>query len=179
MITCTESSYKNLADFIPEIADSFAEKDAILFPKKMDSNGISYESLNFRELNFEIQAYARGLKRIGIKKGMRVSFMVKPSLEFLPLTYALFKIGAVPVFIDPGMGKKNLLRCIEASAPEAFIGIPRAQIAKILFPSYFKTVKINVTIGRTWFWGGHSLKNLRDTANQLKLAMEIKNFIRD
>ena len=36
--------------------------------------------------------------------------MVPPCLEFLELTFALFKLGAVLVLIDPGMGVRNLGR---------------------------------------------------------------------
>ena len=58
--------------------------------------------------------------------------MVQPSLEFFALTFALFKAGAVPVLIDPGMGVKNLGRCLAEAEPEAFIGIPKAQVARRL-----------------------------------------------
>ena len=40
------------------------------------------------------------------------------------LTFALFKVGAVPVLIDPGMGWRSLAECVRQSAPEAFLGIP-------------------------------------------------------
>ena len=35
--------------------------------------------------------------------------MVRPSLEFITLTFALFKAGAVIVLIDPGMGRYEYL----------------------------------------------------------------------
>ena len=40
---------------------------------------------------------------------MRTVLMVPPSLEFYALTFALFKLGAVVVLIDPGMGVAKLL----------------------------------------------------------------------
>ena len=40
---------------------------------------------------------------------MKVLLMVRPSPEFIALTFALFKTGAVPVLIDPGMGVNRLL----------------------------------------------------------------------
>ncbi len=30
--------------------------------------------------------------------------MVKPSLDFFTIIFALFKAGAIPVVVDPGMG---------------------------------------------------------------------------
>ncbi len=151
----------NFADFIPDIALRLGDKKAILFPQWHNTDGsVNYKQLSFSELDSDINAYARGFLKIGVLQKMRVCFMVKPSLEFLPLTFALFRVGAVPVFIDPGMGKNNLLRCIEAAQPDAFIGIPRAQIAKLFFSSYFKSVKINVTIGWRLFWGGYNLRSI-------------------
>ena len=80
----------------------------------------------------ESDALATGLDAIGIGRGVRTVLMVRPSLEFFALTFALFKAGAVPVLIDPGMGIKNLGRCLAEAEPEAFIGIPKAQAARRL-----------------------------------------------
>ena len=41
---------------------------------------------------------------VGITRGMRTVLMVPPSPDFFALTFALFKVAAVPVLIDPGMG---------------------------------------------------------------------------
>jgi acyl-CoA synthetase (AMP-forming)/AMP-acid ligase II len=87
--------------------------------------------------------------------------MVNPSLEFFALTFALFKIGAVPVLVDPGMGVRNLGRCLAEAEPEAFIGIPKAHIARLLFGWARKSLRILVTVGRRWFWGGHTLVQVR------------------
>ena len=38
--------------------------------------------------------------------------MIKPGLEFVAMAFALFKAGAVPVLIDPGIGVMNLGRCL-------------------------------------------------------------------
>jgi acyl-coenzyme A synthetase/AMP-(fatty) acid ligase len=86
--------------------------------------------------------------------------MVTPSPEFFALTFALFKIGAVPVLIDPGLGTKNLKRCIEEAKPEAFIGIPKAQIARIVFGWGKGDLKTIITVGTTLFWGGSNLASL-------------------
>ena len=73
--------------------------------------------------------------------------MVRPSLEFIALVFALFKIGAVIILIDPGMGYRNLLGCIEKVRPEVFIGIARAHLFKFIFNRFFRTVRTSVWIG--------------------------------
>jgi len=117
----------------------------------------SGESLTFKELDEASGTLARGLESVGIGRGVRTVLMVKPSLDFFTLTFALFKCGAVPVVVDPGMGIKNLGVCLAEAEPEAFIGIPKAHAARLLFKWAKGTIRINVTVGRRWFWGGHTL----------------------
>ena len=74
-------------------------------PHGRDRHGrIRYRHFTYRELNAGERWPGRGLEQIGIRRGMRTVLMVTPSLEFFALTFALFKVGAVVVLIDPGMG---------------------------------------------------------------------------
>jgi acyl-CoA synthetase (AMP-forming)/AMP-acid ligase II len=74
--------------------------------------------------------------------------MVPPSLEFFALFFALFKAGCVPVLIDPGIGLKPLKTCLGEAKPKVFIGVTRAQIARLLFGWGRGHVEHTVTIGR-------------------------------
>lgn len=104
-------------------------------------------SLSFHALNKRADGFANVLSEGGITPGKRVMLMVKPSADFICLTFALFKIGAPVILIDPGMGYKNLLRCIEGVKPEFFVGIPKAQIFRLLFPHVFKNIKKSFCCG--------------------------------
>jgi acyl-coenzyme A synthetase/AMP-(fatty) acid ligase len=86
--------------------------------------------------------------------------MVKPSLELFALTLALFKLGAVPVMVDPGIGVRRMRRCLAESEPEAFIGVPEAHAARVVLGWARGTARISVTVGRRWFWGGPTLSEL-------------------
>lgn len=99
------------------------------------------KSLTFTQLNQRADGFAHILRRKGIGPGDRVMLMVKPSADFICLTFALFKIGAVVILIDPGMGYRNLLRCIEGVRPTGFVGIPKAHLFRSLFRSPFRSVK--------------------------------------
>ena len=90
--------------------------------------------------------------------------MVKPSLDFFALTFAMLKVGVVPVMVDPGMGIKNLGECLSEAEPEAFIGIPKAHAARVLLGWAKRTVRTKVTVGRRFFWGGHTLRKLEANA---------------
>ena len=144
------------------MAEQQPDSLAVAFPSGRDGKGdVKYDRVSFRELNAESDLVASGLETIGISKGVRTVLMVEPSLEFFALTFAIFKTGAVPVMVDPGMGMENLKQCLAEAEPEAFIGIPKAHIARKLFGWAKKTVRINVTVGRRLFWGGHTLEGLR------------------
>jgi acyl-CoA synthetase (AMP-forming)/AMP-acid ligase II len=123
----------------------------------VDTNG---ERTTFRELDARTNRIARGLLRLGLRPGDRCSLFVNASVQMVAVVHALFRLGAIPVLIDPGMGRRNLLSCIERSAPRALIGVPRAQAARILFPRSFRSLELNVTVGRRAGWGGTTLAKL-------------------
>ncbi len=116
---------------------------------------------SFRRLEEESDCLARGLETVGIRRHVRTVLMVPPGLEFFALTFALFKVGAVPVVMDPGMGVKNLGRCLADAEAEAFIGIPRAHAARVLLGWGRGPLRVRVTVGRRMFWGGHNLDDIR------------------
>lgn len=93
---------------------------------------LTYQELDFISLNKQSDAIAFALNAYGLTRGMKAVLMVTPSLDFFALTFALFKAGIIPVLVDPGMGIKNLKQCFIEAAPDAFIGIPKAHIARRL-----------------------------------------------
>lgn len=152
----------NVAAHLPRMAALHPDRPAILFPRGRQRDGVvRYDSLSFRELDEESDRYAHGFEAAGIIRGMRTVLMVRPSLEFFSLTFALYKIGAVPVLIDPGMGMKRMAACLRDVSAEAFVGISLAHVFRLLNRSAFSTVRIVVTVGRRWFWGGSRLRDLR------------------
>ncbi|RPJ57901.1 MAG: peptide synthase [Acidobacteria bacterium] len=90
---------------------------------------------------------AAGLARAGIKPGMRTVLMVTPGLEFMVLTFGLVRAGAILVVVDPGMGWDNLKACLSEARPEAFVGITRAHIGRLLFGWARATIRICVSVG--------------------------------
>jgi len=86
--------------------------------------------------------------------------MVKRGPEFLVLCFALIRLGAVPVLVDPGMGWKYLRKCLNSARPEAFIGIPLAQLGRILFGWARSTITFVMTVGRSSFWSGKTYRRV-------------------
>lgn len=147
----------NIAAYLPLRARENPEGRAVVAWE-----GGEWKRLSYATLHQESDAIARGLAKLGIGRESRVILMVPPSLEFFSLVFALFKMGAVLVLIDPGIGKRSLLRCLEEVEAEAFIGVPRAHLARLFFPSPFRTVKTNITVGRRLPGGGPTLAQVRD-----------------
>src|SRR6478736_4657141 len=106
----------NIAYRIREVSQIFPAKKSVVLAK----NDTFY---TFREFEERSNQIANRLTRLGIKPGMRTLLFVKPCLDFSIITFALFKIGAVPVLIDPGMGLTNLLKSIKQVKPEAMVSI--------------------------------------------------------
>jgi len=154
----------NVAAMLGEMAQKHPYMRAVVCPLKSTPDfGTAYTHLTFRQLDRESDCLAHGLVKNGIKRGTRTILMVKPSLAFFVLTFALFKTGAIPVVVDPGMGLKRMLNCLAESKASAFIGIPLAHAVRICAPGYFQDVNVAVTVGKKWFWGGPTLTELRQT----------------
>ena len=93
----------NFAAGLTEMAARQPYTPAIMVPHGRDELGnVAYTHYTYRQLDQQSDFIARGLEQIGIRRGVKTALMVKPSLEFFALAFAIFKTGAVPVLIDPG-----------------------------------------------------------------------------
>ncbi|HEV7225148.1 MAG TPA: fatty acid CoA ligase family protein, partial [Pirellulales bacterium] len=152
----------NVAARLAAMAAEAPERTAVFMPGGRDRAGKrQYASVTFRELDQDSDRLARGLRELGVRPGARLALLVKPSIDFVSLVFALFKAGAVTILIDPGMGRKNLLGCLEAAEPEGFVGIPAVQAVRTVLRRRFPRARYNVTVGRRWFWGGATIDRLR------------------
>ena len=150
----------NVAAHLPKMARLQPDTPAIFIPLNKGQQPTRYDQYSFAQLDRESSRMAHALESIGIRRAVRTVLMVPPGFEFFALTFALFKIGAVPVLVDPGMGVKNLKVCLGEAQPQAFIGIPKAHLARVLLGWGKPTVNILLTVGRRLFWGGSTLAKL-------------------
>ncbi|MCX5794632.1 MAG: fatty acid CoA ligase family protein [Elusimicrobia bacterium] len=98
-------------------------------------------SVTFRELDERCSRLAEGLTGRGVGPGVRAALLVPPGIEFVSLAFALFRCGAVPVLVDPGIGWRNMGRCLDEAAPEAFIGSAKAHAARLIGGWGKRTIK--------------------------------------
>ena len=155
--------YANISLGLKDSQEKHPYKRAVVYPAGRDRKGrVLYSQMTFAQLEEDSDRLAAGLESIGIVRGMRTILMVLPGLEFFTIVFALLKVGAVPVIVDPGMGLDRMLQCLQQGKPRAFIGIEKAHVLRKLRPRFFKPIKHWVTVGTRWFWGGHSLDQLMD-----------------
>ncbi|KFN45524.1 hypothetical protein N790_09915 [Arenimonas malthae CC-JY-1] len=148
----------NIAAALPRLAAEAPDRVAMRCPGTHGANGLArYDvALTYAGLDRRSDAIAAGLAKHGVARGQRVVVMVRPSPEFFLLMFALFKAGAVPVLVDPGIDKRALKQCLDEAQPHAFVGIPLAMFARKLL-GWARGAKVAVTVGRRWAWGGPTL----------------------
>ena len=139
----------NIATRLSESARQSPWQRAVVFPETRDRAGrVAWTHLTFEQLDRDSDRCARGLVERGLQPGQRIVLMVRPGLDFILLTFALFKAGAVVVLIDPGMGRSNIFRCLEEVEPHGFVGIPLVQLIRAARRRLFPQAKLNITAGR-------------------------------
>ncbi|MCE7873243.1 hypothetical protein DYH09_23110 [bacterium CPR1] len=115
-----------------------------------------WQELSFTELLDLCRHYTGTLRELGLERGQRALMMVPNGPEFVALTFAVFRVGALPVLIDPGMGLKPMLRCIEHARPDFLIGIRKAHLLRTVFRSPFASVRQAISVDGA-FPGAHRL----------------------
>ncbi len=137
----------NIAQRISRIAQLYPDKKSVVFSERRPSGPYAYPFYTFREFDVRSNQMAQRFQELGITPGMRTLLFVKPCLDFSVITFALFKVGAVPILIDPGMGLKNLLRSVKQVRPEALVSIPQVHWLRRLLSASFKSVQIKISLG--------------------------------
>lgn len=135
----------NAALCITNVAERTPNQKALIYREKGQDHYLTY-----REFELKASQYASGLRTFGIRPGDKVLLMESNGPRFLTLFQALFKLGAIPVLIDPGMGLKNLLSCISKVKPDILIGVTKAQILRSLYSEAFANVRRSICTDGRW-----------------------------
>jgi acyl-CoA synthetase (AMP-forming)/AMP-acid ligase II len=137
----------NIARHLPLMAARQPDHPALKIPRGRTADGrIDYLTLTFAELDREVDTWCARFAAAGMRPGDRTLLMVKQGLPLIAAAFALFKFGAVPIVIDPGMGLRNFLQCVRRSRPRVLVGIGLAQIISRVFLSTFKSVSTRVWV---------------------------------
>ena len=143
----------NIAERLVETAKQMPNALAIVEP--------SGKQVTFAELNRDSDAIAAALVRQGVTPGTKLVLMVRYGIDFISLVFGLFKAGAVLILIDPGMGFRQMIRCLTEVEPDGFVAVSPVQAVRVVFRRHFPKARQNLTVGRRWCWGGLSLQKIR------------------
>ncbi|MGI9608191.1 MAG: alpha/beta fold hydrolase [Acidimicrobiales bacterium] len=86
-------------------------------------------AITFGELDAIVDETASGLAASGVAAGDRVALMIPPGIDLAVSLYACWRLGAVAVLVDSGLGPKRMSAAVRAANPDLLIGIPKALAA--------------------------------------------------
>jgi len=135
---------RHLRNAATEHPDGLATKSPIGI---LPAGEVRHEVRTFRQLDQESDAAAGYFAADGITEGTRVLLAVRPGHDLIVGMFALLKLGAVPVAIDPGMGWSAFLDCVRRSRPTALVGVNAAVWLSHLPLAAFRTLRQRVTVG--------------------------------
>ncbi len=129
-------------------------------------------TVTFAELDRLVQATAAGLIDVaGVRPGDRVALMVPPGIDLAVSLYACWRMGAVPVLIDGGLGPRQMSAAMRVAAPDHLIGIRRALAAArtLRWPGRRIAVSPLPTAARRVLRVDHDLESVRAGATTVDL----------
>ena len=140
----------NVASRLTQTAGQFPDQIAIATPigRVGQRTHRAYRTISFRDLDARSSSIAVGLNDLGIGPGKKIALLVRFGEDFIALVFALLKSGATMILIDPGMGRRNVLRCLQETNPDGFIAIPMAHTLLRFFGSRFPNAKYRILVGR-------------------------------
>jgi acyl-CoA synthetase (AMP-forming)/AMP-acid ligase II len=148
------ASRVNVAQHLVRSARAHPDRAAILEPHGKRG----WLATSFAELDQRCDAIAHGLRERGLQRGDRAAVLVRPGATLIAIVFALFKLGAVPVMIDPGMGRASAIACLARMRPRGFVGVPLAHVLRALSSSTLSSstlrsstlgsIEISVCVGR-------------------------------
>ena len=110
-------------------------------------------SITFSELHGVVQHLAVGLADMGVEHGDRIAILVPPGIDLAVSIFAAWKVGAVVVLVDAGLGVRGIGRALASADPDYLIGIPKALLS-----------------ARTMGWPGMRISTSRLTTTHQRLV---------
>jgi acyl-coenzyme A synthetase/AMP-(fatty) acid ligase/pimeloyl-ACP methyl ester carboxylesterase len=93
------------------------------------SDAAADESITHAEFATRVSTYAQALADRGVGRGERIAVLVPPGIDLLAVVYACWRIGAVTVVADRGLGLRGLGAAVRSARVQHAVGPRQAMIA--------------------------------------------------
>ncbi|MEO0557159.1 MAG: AMP-binding protein [Bacteroidota bacterium] len=113
-------------------AQADAQPDA---PALIEGRGRHRRVTTFAELEAASSRGAARLHRLGLVPGDAVFLLVPLSADLYRVLASVFRAGLVAIVLDPSAGRDHIARCCAMRPPDAFIGIPKAHLLRLMIPA--------------------------------------------
>lgn len=142
-------------------------QSALIEPAGHRAGRPQWRSITFAELESLADQYAVGLSRADVRAGDRVLYLLRPTIESYAVFYALLRLRAIPVLIDPRMGLRRLRDCVEAIGPRVLLAEPLFHSVRMLAPRVFAATELAFTSGQGWWPGLLALRHCRASSGSV------------
>lgn len=145
------------------------EKLAFVIPHNIyDEDKYFEEKITFKEFENIVNEFRNGLINNKYRKGDRIIILAPIDEQIYALMLAMFSLGLVAVFLDPGIGIKKILTAISDSKSKAIVSLDRLLKYHTLVPHLWRMKKYSVDKKRM---GVHLIETLKCTFdNTLKVT---------
>ncbi len=106
--------------FLADSAARYPETTATVFGARVGSR-VMDAGMSYRQLDAQVNRFAAGLQKLGIKKGDRVGIMLPNCPQFVIAAYAIWRIGAVVVCCNPLYVPREIEHLLNDSGAETFV----------------------------------------------------------
>ncbi len=120
----------NIVEILQQQCEQSPDATAIIDPAEKQQPAHS-----FQQLLDDSARTAALLTKHGIVKGDAILILKTMSYELYVILLAIFRVGAVAMFLDPSAGLKHINQCCDINAPKAFIGSGKAHLLRLLSKS--------------------------------------------
>lgn len=131
--------------------------------QRSKSGRFLYETRSYGQFLGEVDRTAACLHDAGIRRGSKTLMLIRSDLDLPVIVFALFKLGAVPVIIDPAMGMKRLLDCVRKVAPQAMIALPLVHALRPFVGDAFASIELFISTGAARLPATRRLSDIRQS----------------
>ncbi len=89
------------------------------------------QRMTYASLQKQVDATVQAFLAAGLKKGDRVLIFVPMSIDLYRIVLALFRMGAVAVFLDEWVSKKRMEACCEVAGCKGFIAVMKGRVLRL------------------------------------------------